>query len=82
MKRVQLTHGTARVVDDASKELIEALDKMSRLAYTCEYEKPTPEKLDNTVMELALRTLKSQMEDAGNGKYDLFLSIINNALNE
>ena len=33
MKRVKLTHGSARVDENCSKETIEALDNMSKLAY-------------------------------------------------
>lgn len=35
-KRISLTHGTARVDKNCSKETIEALDQMSKLAYNME----------------------------------------------
>ncbi len=33
MKRVKLTHGTARVSEDCPDEVIDMLDKLSRLVY-------------------------------------------------
>lgn len=43
---------------------------------------PIPLELKATVMELALRTIKSQMEDRKNPANDLYLNVINVALEE
>jgi len=62
-KRVQLTHGSARVDKDCSQETINALDEISKRAYKmegksfCKCEKPKynyPEMLwcDNCVLEI------------------------------
>lgn len=36
MKRIKLTHGTARVSDNISEQTIEALNKLSEMAYKLE----------------------------------------------
>lgn len=43
MKRIQLKHGTARVSNNASQELIDALNEMSELAYLHNYTTPAME---------------------------------------
>lgn len=39
MKRIKLTHGTARVEDDCSPETIKMLDEMSKIAYNHNFDK-------------------------------------------
>jgi len=41
MKRVKLKHGSARVEDNCSKETIEALNKLSELAFNKENDEKT-----------------------------------------
>ena len=41
MKRIKLTHGSARVEDDCSHETIKALDELSKVAYNHNFNKKT-----------------------------------------
>lgn len=41
MKRIQLTHGSARVEDDCSPETIKALDELSKVAYNHNFKTKT-----------------------------------------
>ena len=52
MKRIKLTHGSARVGDNCSDKTIKALDKLSKLAYEfpfCECETPKKSTADNSI---------------------------------
>ena len=78
--------------EDESESLIESMEVLNKALENgleigievgdVEKPKPTPESLNNKAMELALRTLKSQMEDRKDFKNDLYLSVINNVLED
>lgn len=46
-KRVKLTHGTARVDENCSKETLTALDELSKIAYEMESE---PLNIDSVIL--------------------------------
>lgn len=58
MKRIKLTHGTARVSEDISKETIDALNHLVDLAYKHETKQCTIQRVMPSLLSLNFREMR------------------------